>query len=234
MPRPIKNNADYFPHDADMRNDTRIKALRRKFGIEGYGIYCMLIELLTDSDFFQFKNDSLSIELLSGDFDIDPEKLTAILQYLAQLDLIQIATETNVITCKSLDKRMEALLSKRKRDRDGVFAGENTQSKVKESKVKESIVLMPQQKNEKTDVSDWEQWGNLIVADNDAQWHAMRGRKISRQEMDIFLSVAVRCGWTMTTQSAFRISLKGFKAKDHEKEAAPVVYTKGRAFGEGQ
>lgn len=138
MARPIKNNADYFPHDADMRNDTRVKALRRKFGTEGYGIYCMLIELLTDSDYFQFKNDSLSIELVAGDFDIDPDKLTAILQYLNQLDLIQLDATTGLITCKSLDKRLEPLLSKRERDRDRVSASENTQSKVKESKVEQS------------------------------------------------------------------------------------------------
>ena len=122
-----------------MRNDTRVKALRRKFGTEGYGIYCMLIELLTDSDYFQFKNDSLSIELVAGDFDIDPNKLTAILQYLNQLDLIQLDATTGLITCKSLDKRLEPLLSKRERDRDRVSASENTQSKVKESKVEQSI-----------------------------------------------------------------------------------------------
>jgi hypothetical protein len=134
MARPIKNNADYFPHDADMRNDTRVKAVRRKFGIEGYGVYCMLIELLTDSDFFQFKNDALAIELVAGDFDIEPDKLSSILQYLSQLDLIQIAPGTNLITCKSLENRLGALLSKRERDRDRVFAGDNPQSRVKESK----------------------------------------------------------------------------------------------------
>jgi hypothetical protein len=34
MARPLKNNADYFPHDNDMRNDEKILALRRKFGLE--------------------------------------------------------------------------------------------------------------------------------------------------------------------------------------------------------
>ena len=29
MARPIKNNADYFPHDADMRNDPRVKAQKK-------------------------------------------------------------------------------------------------------------------------------------------------------------------------------------------------------------
>ena len=32
MARPAKLNADYFSHDVDMRNDIRIKGLRRNFG----------------------------------------------------------------------------------------------------------------------------------------------------------------------------------------------------------
>lgn len=138
MARPIKNNADYFPHDADMRNDPRIKALRRKFNLEGYAIYSMLLEFLTDSDYFEFKNDSLSLELVAGDFDIETDKLTAILQYCFQLDLFQLDAETNIISCKSLDNRLEPLLSKRKRDRNEVIADDNTQSRVKERKVNKS------------------------------------------------------------------------------------------------
>lgn len=147
MARPIKNNADYFPHDADMRNDPRIKALRRKFGIEGYGVYSMLLESLTDADYFEFKNDSLSLELVAGDFDIETEKLVTILQYCFQLDLFQLDAVTNIISCKSLDKRLEPLLSKRKRDRKDVIADDNTQSKVKESKVDKSKEKQSTEKN---------------------------------------------------------------------------------------
>lgn len=140
MPRPIKLNADYFPHDADMRNDPRIKALRRKFGIEGYGVYAMLLEFLTDADYFEFKNDALTLEIIAGDFDIETDKLTSILQYCFQLDLFQMDEKTSIISCKSLDKRLEPLLSKRKRDRNVVIDSDNTQSKVKESKVKKRKV----------------------------------------------------------------------------------------------
>jgi hypothetical protein len=138
MGRPIKNNADYFPHDADMRNDPKIKALRRKFSFEGYAIYSMIIEFLTDSDFFQFKNDNLTLELISGDFDCTPELLKNVLEYCITLDLLQ-TSETHYVRCKSLDNRLGALLSKRKLDRTRVIAdyrGESTQSKVKKSKVK--------------------------------------------------------------------------------------------------
>ena len=205
MARPIKHNADYFPHDADMRNDPRIKALRRKFGIEGYGVYSMLLEFLADSDYFEFKNDSLSLELVAGDFDIETDKLVTILQYCFQLDLFQLDAKTNIISCKSLDKRLEPLLSKRKRDRSRVFDSDNTQSKVKESKVKES---------KEEYINNWLDWGKMIVEGNDQFWDDMRGRKVSQNEMDEFISIATRNGWDMESQQSFRVSLKGFKSNN--------------------
>lgn len=58
---------------------------------------------------------------------------------------------------------------------------------------------------------DWISWGKLIVEGNDQHWEAIRGRKVSRDEMDSFLSVATRNKWKMETQGEFRISLIGFK-----------------------
>ena len=64
MARPIKNNADYFPHETGMRNDRRIKSLRKRHGAEGYGIYCMLLEVLTDSQGLQVKLTDLEQQLI--------------------------------------------------------------------------------------------------------------------------------------------------------------------------
>lgn len=61
----------------------------------------------------------------------------------------------------------------------------------------------------------WEKWGTLIVDDLDHGWHDMKGRKISRQEMDAFISVATRCEWGMGSQMKFRISLRGFDWKKY-------------------
>lgn len=137
MARPIKNNADYFPHDTDMRNDPKIKALRRKFGVEGYGIYCMAIEYIGDSEYFIADFDKLGVELMAGDFDIDPERLIEIIKYCQSLDLLQL--ESGELSCNSLENRLNPLLSKRERDRSRVFDSDNTHSKVKESKGKKSI-----------------------------------------------------------------------------------------------
>jgi len=139
MARPKKDNADYFSHDADMRNDNKLKAVRRKFKNEGYAIWNMLLEHLTDCDFFEYEYNDLNIELLSGDFDIDPKLLKEMIDYFILLNLLIL--ENGLIKSLQLIKRFDSLLLKRKRDNNRVIADGNPQSKVKEIKVKESIIV---------------------------------------------------------------------------------------------
>jgi len=150
MARPKKENADYFSHDADMRNDNKIKAVRRKFGLKGYAIWCMILEHLTDCNNFDYEITDLNIELMAGDFDIDPIELKEIINYFISLKLLE--EDCNFIYSNQLLKRFDSLLNKRKGNRNAYKNGfqtpetpnkevsdvENPQSKVNESKVNES------------------------------------------------------------------------------------------------
>jgi hypothetical protein len=40
----------YFSHDCNARNDVKILKLRRKLGMEGYGIYWSIIEMLREDE----------------------------------------------------------------------------------------------------------------------------------------------------------------------------------------
>jgi hypothetical protein len=90
MARPVKNNLEYFSHDKDMRNDLKIKALRRKYSHKGYSIYVMMLEHLSNCDYLQFEWSELNIELLTPDFDIDATELVEIIDYCVKLNLFQI------------------------------------------------------------------------------------------------------------------------------------------------
>jgi hypothetical protein len=118
-----------------MRDDPKIKALRRKFGHTGYSVWNMLLESITDSDNFRF---SIDYEITAGDYDVDPDTLREIILYCVKMDLLQTNTNDTIIWSKTLDNRMQPLLSKRKRNRnptdDELSTSENPQSKVKESK----------------------------------------------------------------------------------------------------
>lgn len=145
MARPLKTNADYFSHDADMRNNRKVKALRARFGLEGYAIWCMLLECLTDEDGFRLQWNDLGIELLAGDFSTSAERLVEIVDYMVKIGLIRTVEAT--LTCPAHLERMQFVLEERERKRlwkqskNGVNDGENNendgenaQSKVKEIK----------------------------------------------------------------------------------------------------
>lgn len=161
MARPLKNNADYFSHDSNMRNDYKVKALRRKFGHNGYAVWCFLLEVLTDSDSFEIELTEINNELLSADFDISVEELNEIIDYCVKIDLLK--RNENFVFSETLNERFYPLISKRQRDREFsnrknneviaddnitktnnkiVFANDNPTvkySKVKYSKVKNNI-----------------------------------------------------------------------------------------------
>lgn len=59
-------DAYYFSHDSNARNDQRLMKVRMKYGMEGYGIYFGIIEILREqSDYIlTFSDlDSISFDL---------------------------------------------------------------------------------------------------------------------------------------------------------------------------
>lgn len=138
MARPKRHNADYFSHDAGMRNDPKVKALRNKYGANGYGVWCMMLEVLTASDFFKREIDEIEIEILSADFGIDADLFTEILSYMVRLRLLQTGDNCEYLSQKLTD-RLQSVVDKRRNSKPkGVSVTESTQSKVKETKVNES------------------------------------------------------------------------------------------------
>lgn len=169
MARPIKHNADYFSHDNNMRNDIKIKAVRRKYNSAGYALYIMILELLTANEYFEIEWNEENIELLSPDFDMDAEIITDIVNYCVKLNLLQITN--GYLHCDTLTERLEETLLLRRKgycsnnskrmsvsginvnnnskniDMNGINVNNNSinvdiypQSKVKESKQKERKV----------------------------------------------------------------------------------------------
>ncbi|MFN0254486.1 DUF4373 domain-containing protein [Pedobacter ureilyticus] len=150
MARPTKNNAEYFSHDAGMRNDPKIRALRKRFpascGTCGYSVYNMLLEVLTDAEFFSIEIDEVQLELLAGDFDTDAEMLSKIIEFCVKIKLF--SQKNSTISSCGLNKRLQGVIDKRNRSKEkfekqkieksNVSVTETTQSKVKYSKVKES------------------------------------------------------------------------------------------------
>lgn len=124
MARPKKNNADYFSHESEMRNDVKIKALRRKFSHTGYAVWNYLLEVLTDAENFTIGWGELDIELYAADFDLDTRELTEIVDYCLRLGLLQL--DDDKLSCQNLTSSFASLLNKRGRN-SGVSEAETTQ-----------------------------------------------------------------------------------------------------------
>jgi len=155
MARPTKHSVDYFSHDCSMRNDIKIKALRRKYKHLGYSIYIITLELLGDTEYFQIKWNDATIELLTPEYDCDANELKEIINYCIQLDLFQI--DYGYLHCPKFTKRLEDTVLTRRKDycsnnspisklssvnvyNNEIIDNNNGQSKVKESKLNKSEV----------------------------------------------------------------------------------------------
>ena len=111
MARPKRYNADYHTHDANMRNDPRIKAVRNKFSHMGYAVWNYLLEILTDVDHFKLEWNELNIEILAGDFDTSTEELERVVEYLLKLKLLQ--KEGGFLFCEKHISNFSGLITKR-------------------------------------------------------------------------------------------------------------------------
>lgn len=116
MARPRKNNAEYFPHDANMRDDLRIKAIRRKFSHTGYAVWNYLLETLTNSDFFEIVWDDVTIELLAADYGVAVELLNEMVDYFVKIELLRL--DDNKLYSPSHCQRLTPLIDERNRRRN--------------------------------------------------------------------------------------------------------------------
>lgn len=149
MARPQRNNADYFPHLARLRNGKRVKALRNIWKNDGYAFYCIFLEILTAEDFHQWRQTEVSMELLAAEVGVSGAETNLMMEYCIKLGLFY--RENDIVRCPELVEFLGPLYAKRVRNgtnlgvsapetiqvctTSGVSGVQNTQSKVKESKV---------------------------------------------------------------------------------------------------
>ena len=141
-------DAYYFSHDSNARNDHRIMKLRMEYGMEGYGVYWAIIEMLREQSDYTLPIDS--IELIS--YEIRSES-NLIEKVIKEFNLFEI--DGDCFYSRSLARRMERLDSLREKrveaGRKGGLLKQNVSNtkasakqmpskKGKESKVKESKV----------------------------------------------------------------------------------------------
>lgn len=99
-----------------MRNDVKIRALRRKFGHIGYAVWCYFLEELTYADYFTISYTDIDKELLAADFDVYVEELEQIVDYCTRLGLLEV--EDGELFSPAHKKRLQDLTDKRAKMRE--------------------------------------------------------------------------------------------------------------------
>lgn len=137
-----------------MRNNRKVKALRAKFGLQGYAVWAMMLECLTDESGFALEWDEANCELIAGDFGLDADQLRPMVEYMIKIGLLHL--DGLRLSSKAHKARMQFVIDDRERKRswkeqqkqprfpivdgeNGIVDGENAQSKVKERKGKETL-----------------------------------------------------------------------------------------------
>ena len=99
----------YFKHYSTMRNDLKIRKLINRYGLEGYGLYNLIVESITDS----ICDESPEPELPENCSDIaelyngNTEKINEIVSYMINLGLLEISEITQRISCEKAYKYIE-------------------------------------------------------------------------------------------------------------------------------
>lgn len=71
----MAKDAYYFKHDAHARHDPKIKALMGAYGIEGYGRFWVIIEMLRESTEYKLDDKPYIWEALSKDMECSTEEV---------------------------------------------------------------------------------------------------------------------------------------------------------------
>ena len=141
MARPRKENAEYFSHDTNMRNHRKIIALRSKYWLPWYAIYCMILEHIGSCDYFISKRDEVEQEIIAWWFWVPVADLIDIVSFCGRLDLLQI--EWNEMKCKSMNERLSQLIEKREREREREKPKDNKWKFVSVAETTQPVAEMP-------------------------------------------------------------------------------------------
>ena len=138
----MKKDAFYFPHFSNARHDRKLKRVIKDLGIEAYGIYFMILEVLRDQQ--DFKYPMVDLDLLADEFGTSESKVLVVVN---NYDLFTIDSDEKFFSPKMLTylepyfrmREQRKLAGKASADKRLSIDRSTTvqQSKVKESKEKE-------------------------------------------------------------------------------------------------
>jgi len=110
----------WYKHDSNANADAKLRKIRLKYGMEGYGLYWYCLELIAQNVekhnlSFELEHDA---EIIAADVGIHFELVQEMMVFMVDLGLFE--QENGIITCLKLAKRTDEYTSKLIKQLDNV------------------------------------------------------------------------------------------------------------------
>ena len=124
----MNKDAYYFPHDSNARNDQRLLKVRMKYGMEGYGIYFGIIEILREQS--NYKLPMCVFDSIAYDLRVDVKVIKDLVT--GKYNLFEYDVDTDEFYSKSLKRRLERMDAMKKKRADAGRKGGLASAKLKQ------------------------------------------------------------------------------------------------------
>lgn len=97
----------WFKHDSNAHSDAKLKRVKHRYGMVGYGLYWYCVELIAgrvDKNNIRFELEE-DAEIIALEWNLDQLKIEEMMRYFVEIDLFE--SNENVITCLKLAKRLD-------------------------------------------------------------------------------------------------------------------------------
>jgi hypothetical protein len=210
----MAKDAYYFPHDSNAKDDPKSIMLIEELGLEGYGIFWVLIETLRDQP--EYKAPMSMLPALGRRYNSSGEKFRAV---VSRYGLFEV-DNNEFFFSKSFGKRMELIDKKRKELSDagklgniirwqsrGESGGDGVAIAIKEKEIKVNKI----KGEESTDV----QRKRFTPPTVDEVFELMNDRNKS----EYFVNYYQSNGWKVgkTPMKDWRATVRNWQLKDKEK-----------------
>jgi hypothetical protein len=211
----MEKEAYYFPHFCNARHDRKIRRLRKELGVEGYGIYFMLLETLREQQDLMYPLEDL--DLLAEEFGVSEAKIQVT---VSKYDLFEIDESQKFFSPKMLVYLEPYFRMKEQRREAGLKSAAKRQlndrsTTVEQRKVKESKVNEIKEKESKEEFTDFiKPFSKMVLPFIDelnteydnfySYWTEKNNKGKERWEMEKFFNIERRIKTWMTNSTKFK------------------------------
>jgi hypothetical protein len=120
----MSKDAYYFSHDSNARHDRKIVALKHTYGLSGYGMWWVIVEILREQADYKLEYDEITFIMLADELGTSVEQAKDFVEDCINKYKL-LVTDHEKFWSESLLKRMQRLNEIReKRKKAGIASAE--------------------------------------------------------------------------------------------------------------